>query len=121
MDTATDIENEEQRLIEAIRQSDIGYLDRVLHEELVAMAPNGDIITKAMDLASHRAGEMVVDELRASIEHINVIGDTAVVTVLYHTKGKMLGQPIAGKYKYLRVWKKFGQGFKVIAATCFKV
>lgn len=119
--TASDIEKMEQRLVDAISQSDVAFLDGVLHGDLLAMAPNGDIITKGMDLASHRTGEMVVDELRASIEEVHIIGDTAVVTVVYDTKGKMLGQPIAGKFKYLRVWKKFDDRLKVIAASCFKL
>ena len=39
-----------------------------------------------MDLASHRAGEMEVELLVANFEDIKIIGDIAVVVVVYDTR-----------------------------------
>lgn len=119
--TASEIELMEFELADAIRLNKVNDLKHLLHDELLAIAPNGLTITKEMDLASHAAGEMVVHKLKVTVEETHIIDDTAICTVVYDTKGRMMGEPIAGKFKYLRVWKKFDDGFKVIAASCFKI
>lgn len=111
----------EKRLIQGTKTSDINLLDKILHDDLLFIAPNGQTVTKEMDLASHRSGEMEVVELIASFEDIKIIGDNAVVVVVYDTKGKMLGNPIQGQFRYIRVWKMFADGLKVIGGSCFKV
>lgn len=111
----------ETQLIEAIKTSDIGFLESVLHDDLLFLTPDGSIITKAIDLASHRAGEMIVKEIIATIEEINLIGDTAIAVVVYDTKGTMLGNPIEGKFRYIRIWKQFPDGIKIIGGSCCKI
>lgn len=110
----------EQRLIEAIKSSDVAFLQKVLHDDLLFLAPNGEVITKAMDLASHRAHEMVVDRIISNIEEIRIIEETAVVVVVYDTKGKMLNTPIEGRFRYIRIWKRFADGLKVIGGSCLQ-
>ena len=111
----------EVRLIEAIKQSDIPFLDKTIHDDLLCLGPDGGTITKQMDLDSHKRGDMVVQKLEHQVGDINVIGDTAVSTIIYDTKGSMMGNPIEGKFKYIRVWKQFDDGLKVIAAACFQM
>lgn len=111
----------EHQLIAAICNSNIPFLEQVLHDDLRFMAPNGQVITKAMDLASHRAGEMVVEELIPTLEEITLMENTAIVTVVYATKGSMLGTPIAGKFRYIRFWKQFEDGLKVIGGSCIQL
>lgn len=115
------IEELEVQLMNGIKTSDVDLLDRILHDDLRCMMPDGTIITKAMDLASHRAGNMVVEALIPEIQDISIIDDTALVTIIYKAKGKMLGTPIQGTFKYLRIWKKFDEGFKVIAVSYFQL
>src|SRR5688500_9636767 len=102
----------EDRLLQAIKTSDVSVLDKLLHDELRFIAPNGQTVTKEMDLASHRAGQMTVDELIAKFEDVKLIGDNAIVVVVYETKGTMLGNPIEGKFRYIRIWKSFADGLK---------
>lgn len=111
----------ENQLIEAIKTSDVNSLDRMLHGDLLFIAPNGQTVTKEMDLASHRSGQMEVELLIASYENVKVLGDNAVVVVVYKTKGKMLGTPIEGQFRYIRFWKMFPDGLKVVAGSCFKI
>lgn len=114
----TELEN---KLAEAIKSSDLAFLNKVLHDDLLFLAPSGQMITKAMDLASHRAGEMIVEQLVDRIEEINIIDDTAVVGVVYDTKGSMLGNPIEGQFRYIRIWKQFPDGIKVIGGCCMQL
>ena len=108
----------ENQLLEAIKTSDIDTLDKLLHDDLLFITPDGQVITKQMDLASHRLGTMVVEELVSTIEQINLIENTAIVIVVYETKGKMLGNPIQGRFRYLRNWSIFDGQWKVISGSC---
>src|SRR4051812_9900342 len=105
--TKTEIIGLEKKLVEGIKKSDISFLDKVLHNDLLFMMPDGQIITKAIDLASHSSGEMVVEQLLPTIENIKIIDDTAIVIVVYDTKGILLGNAIQGLFRYIRVWKQF--------------
>lgn len=111
----------EQSLVEAIKDNDVRFLDQALHDDLLFIAPNGQLITKVMDLDSHRAGEMIVEQITVTIEDISIIDDTAIVVIVYDTKGTMLGKPIEGKFKYIRVWKRFAEGFKVVGGSCLRL
>src|SRR5574337_208120 len=110
----------EKALVEAITKSDIPFLEKILHDDLLFLVPDGSVITKEMDLASHRAGEMEVEKIVPMIEDISIMDDTAVAVVVYETKGKMLGHPIEGQFRYIRIWKKFHDGIKVIGGSCFQ-
>jgi ketosteroid isomerase-like protein len=116
-----EITKSEENLLKAIKASDINVLDELLHDDLLFITPDGQTITKVMDLDSHRSGTMIVDEISSNIELINFIEDTAIVVVVIETKGKMLGQPIEGKFRYLRVWKLFSDNWKVIGGSCTKL
>jgi ketosteroid isomerase-like protein len=111
----------EYRLIEAIKTSDINFIENVLHDDLLFIAPNGQVVTKEMDLASHKSGEMTVEQLIPKFEGFNIIGDTAISIVVYDTKGTMLGQPISGRFRYIRTWKVFTDGLKIISGACLQV
>ncbi|PSR54973.1 DUF4440 domain-containing protein [Adhaeribacter arboris] len=111
----------ENKLLQGIKSSDVELLDQMLHDDLLFITPNGQVVTKEMDLASHKAGEMEVEHLLATFEDVKIIGDNAIVVVVYDTKGKMLGNPIQGQFRYIRVWKMFTDGLKVIGGSCFQV
>jgi hypothetical protein len=108
----------ESQLVKGIRTSDISILEPLLHDDLLFVTPSGQVITKEMDLESHKKGEMVVDKLTTEIRQISVIGDTAVVVVKYNTKGIMMGEPVEGQFQFIRVWKQFAEGNKVIGGSC---
>lgn len=111
----------EDELAKAIQSSNNYTLDKLLHTDLLFISPNGETITKEMDLAFHRSGTMVVEELNPAIEQINLIENTAVVVVVYDTKGKMLGNPIQGRFRYIRIWSSFDGNLKVIGGSCIQL
>lgn len=116
-----DIISLEYQLVEAIKTSDTDFLEKILHEDLLFMAPNGMIVTRAMDLASHKAGDMVVISLTPQVEQINLLGENALSVMVYDTKGTMMGQPIEGKFRYIRVWKSGEKGWQVIGGACMQI
>ncbi|REH00062.1 nuclear transport factor 2 family protein [Flavobacterium aquicola] len=114
----SEIVNAENELLSAIKNIDISVLERVLHDNLLFNLPNGQTITKDADLAGYRAGKMKIDFLEASNQVINIIGDSAVVCVSILLKGTYDNSPLDGNYRYIRVWKQFDDGLKVIAGSC---
>lgn len=111
----------EYELIEGIRRSHIPTLERLLHDDLLFLAPDGRMITRKMDLDSHRRGDMVVEALTPAFEDVRIIGDTATVVVVYDTKGAMMGNPIQGRFRYIRMWKEIGGAPKIIGGACFRL
>lgn len=108
----------EEQLLAAMKASDVQALDQLLHDDLLFIIPNGQTITKRMDLDSHRAKQMVVEQLTAHYEQISLINDCAVVTLTLDTKGVMMNERIEGSYRYIRVWKMTGDLCRVIAGSC---
>lgn len=74
-----------------------------------------------MNIDAHRRKEMFVEMPELIIKDIQVINETAVAVVLYKTKVTMLGTPIDGLFRYIRIWKLFDDGLKVIGGSCMQV
>ncbi|MGJ1419522.1 nuclear transport factor 2 family protein [Sphingobacterium spiritivorum] len=113
-----DIENQ---LREAMQKSDVGILDQLLHDDLLFVLSDGEVIKKEMDLETHRSGNLVLEEITSSIDSIKQIGENVVVTLSSKIKGKMLEQNFEGNLRYLRVWKMFDGQLKVIAGSCVAI
>lgn len=111
----------ENSLLEAVKSSDVARLEEMLHEDLLFHLPNGQMLTRAMDLEAHRSGNVLVNTITASDYVVNIIEDTAVVSVLIETAGSLFGQAMAGKFRYIRVWKSYERGLKVIAGSCIQL
>lgn len=110
--------NAEIELLRAIKNADVPVLEKMLHDDLLFNLPDGNTITKELDLNSYRSGKLKVDSLEASDQIINIIEDTAVVAVIISLKGTFDNNPVNGAFRYIRVWKQFGESLKVIAGSC---
>lgn len=117
MTTEEQIKDCEARLLNAIRNIDVPSLDALLHNDLLFMIPSGETITKAMDMAHYRSGKVVIDDIASEDVKVHVIGDTAVVSVIIILKGAYAQYSISGKFRYIRVWKSFANGWQVIAGS----
>ena len=115
--TREEVVDAENKLFSAQLISNVDILDQLLHDDLTGIAPTGQIITKEMDLDSHRAGTMIIEEASTEIEEIKITGDIAVSIVSMKAKGKMMGTPLEGHFRYLRVWKRFDDTLKIVGAS----
>lgn len=115
--TKSDILNQENKLHKAIRDGDIMVLDELLHNDLLFIIPNGEVITKEMDLKTYSDGNMKIDELIPNIEDITIIDDVAVLTLTIELKGSYNNLEFENKYRYIRFWKVFSTGIKVIGGS----
>lgn len=116
-----DIVNAEIELLTAIKNADVAALEKTLHDDLLFNLPDGQTITKEFDLNSYRSGKMKIDALEASDQIINIIGDSAVVSVMISLKGTYDNNAVNGTFRYIRVWKQFGESPKVIAGSCIQL
>jgi hypothetical protein len=107
----------ENELFSAQLSSDVDTLDRLLSDDLIAVAPSGQILTKEMDLNAHREKSMTIEEASSEINDIRLTGDVALSIVTMTAKGKLMGKPLVGRFRYFRVWKCVGQTWKVIGAS----
>ena len=91
--TKNEILNFENRLYEAIKNSDIKELDELLHDDLLFIIPSGEAITKEMDLATYRNGNLKIKELIPNVEELKIIEDIAIITLQMDLKGTSNDEP----------------------------
>ena len=115
--TREEVVEVENRLFSAQLVSDVDVLDQLLHDDLAAVAPNGQIVTKEMDLHAHRSKAMVIEEASTVIDEVRITGDTAISIVTMKAKGKMMGTPLEGQFRYFRVWQRFEGTLKIVGAS----
>ena len=115
--TKEDVAEAENQLFLAQKASDVDTLDQLLYDNLIALTPTGEMLTKEMDLNAHRSKAMIIEEASTEIDEINIIGDTALSVVTMTAKGKVMGTPLAGKFRYFRVWKHINGSLQVIGAS----
>lgn len=111
----------EKQLSEAIKKSDVEILDELLHADLLFVLPSGELVTKQMDLEIHKSGNLLVEEISSSIDSIKLIKDNVVVILSSKIRGQMSEQNFEGQFRYIRVWKMFGNQLKVIAGSCMAI
>lgn len=111
------ITDHENTLLEAMRSNNVVILEQLIHEQLLFNTPDGQTATKAIDIDNYRSGKVKWHTIQPSDRTINIIEDNAVVVVTMEIQGNYCGQEIQGKFRYLRVWKQFDDGWKIIAGS----
>jgi hypothetical protein len=110
------IENE-KKLLDAFKNKDLTVLQELLHDNLLFILPNGLTETKTGVLNNYRSGDTVMASISASDYVISCIDDTVIVSLNLELKGKYFDHVIEAKFRYIRIWKLFGETWKVIAGS----
>lgn len=111
----------EEELRQAMLANDVAKLDLLIDDSLVFICPDGSLATKEMDLAVHRGKLQIMSEITPSEQIVVLYDNLATVTVKMSIKGFFSGVDISGDYRYLRIWKKFGEGFKIVSGCVSKI
>ena len=106
----------ERALQAAMLASDVDGLDRLLHSELLAVGPDGQLADKAMDLEAHRSGAFEIFELIEEEMRLKVVGETALTLVVLAIKGTINGADVSGRYRYTRTWTSAAGEWQVVGA-----
>jgi len=111
----------EEELRQAMLNNNVEKLDELIDDSLVFMIPDGNVATKQMDLLAHRDKIQKISELTASEQIIKFHENFAVVTVKVKLAGIYGKIDISGKYRYLRIWKKISNNWKIVAGSVTQI
>ena len=104
----------EEQLAKAVVRGDREFFERTLAEDFTHTSHTGAFKTKAQWMAEskfsdarQKAGATRYDAFELDQLDVRLYGDTAVVTGRSTPKGTTAkGEPIAGQFRFLRVWAK---------------
>jgi len=100
------IQNLEEKLRQAMLNSDVLALDELIADDLVFTMHTGLVINKQDDLEAHRSGIQQFTTIELDEQQVRHYGDCAVVSVKAGLTGKFNGQPYCATYRFTRVWVK---------------
>ena len=101
-----EIQECEERLKEAMLQSNVSELNELLADDLMFTNHLGQIMTKQDDIEAHRSKELKINELVLTEQKIKTNNNMAVVTVKAHIKGSFNGVTSESDFRFTRVWSK---------------
>ena len=91
--------------------ADIPALDRLIHEDLLFTGPDGQLGTKAADLAAHASGVVRFQEHEPESLAIRRVGDDVAITALRARLAVEVGGTVMrGTWRYTRVWARSATG-----------
>jgi hypothetical protein len=118
----SEIEDHEEQLRQAMLNSDVGRLERLLSPSLIFTNQDGTRLTKEDDLATHRSGNLKIETLEQVGEvTIRLLGDTAIVCLNAALTGSYAEQPFGGTFAYSRIWYRQAGAWQVEMAHCSQV
>jgi ketosteroid isomerase-like protein len=116
-DIEAEIERLEERLRTAMETSNVAELDALIDDRLMFVGPDGLVYDKEDDLGLHRSGEQQLTRVELRNLAIEVHGATAITIVESELAGVFKGESFAGRYRYLRVWSRSDDGWRIIAGS----
>lgn len=108
----------EERFLQAFRDLNTNELIGFIHDRLIYKDPSGKILTKQMDLEAFQSANLSIESLACLDRKIELFDkEVAIVCTTLHLKASAGSHPIDGRTRFLRTWKKFEDGWKIIAAS----
>ena len=87
--------------------ADVGELDRLIAEDLLFTGPDGQLGSKAQDLAAHGSGVVRIREHEPTELRIRRVGeDVAIVALRTRLVVEVNGAAVRGTFRYTRVWAR---------------
>lgn len=108
----------EERLRQAMLQSDVSALDELIHDDLAFVNHFGHILTKTDDLEAHRSGVMNFTHIEFLEQKITILESTAITITRAALRGNAGGNPIQEEMCYTRIWLINADKAKVISGHC---
>ena len=106
----------EDRLQAVVAAGDAVGLALALHDDLLATAPDGAVVTKAEDVEGYASGAFRVASYRQLRRHTLLRGGTAVTLVRAHVTGRAGDQDFDVVMDYTRAWVHEDGRWQVLAA-----
>jgi ketosteroid isomerase-like protein len=101
----------EARLRTAQLAADVQELGQLIDDDLLFTGPDGQLGTKAQDLAAHGSGAVRFREHEPEELRVRRVGsDVAVVALRARLAVEVAGSVVRGTYRYTRVWSRGKDG-----------
>ena len=101
----------ETRMRSAQLDADVRELDRLISDDLLFTGPDGQIGTKAQDLAAHSAAVVRFHEHEPEELRVRRVGsDVAVTALRARLAVEVNGLIVRGTFRYTRVWAREPDG-----------
>ncbi|MDP9049618.1 MAG: nuclear transport factor 2 family protein [Acidobacteriota bacterium] len=94
----------------AVMNGDADAMDKLLSEDYVGITMAGQVVTKSQQLDRMRKRSLVVAKMEFEDVKVKLIGSTAIVTCLGEVEGTNDGDPMHGKFRYIRVYSRLPNG-----------
>jgi ketosteroid isomerase-like protein len=100
------IEALEQQWRSAQLNDDVAAMDKLLSDDFLGITANGEVVTKEQFLDRMRNRVLTISTMEMSEQKIKLVGQVAIVTSLAQVDGTSDGQPLAGRFRYTRVYQR---------------
>lgn len=110
------LDEAESEFLRAFGVNDIDGLDSILHADVEFVGPDGSIIDKDADMASHRAGDLEIESVDELSRRVQIIGGIGITRVKLHIKASVGGSPLDEVLMYSRTWLNQNGRWSIIAA-----
>lgn len=105
----------EAQLRRAQLDADVATLDRLISDDLLFTGPDGQLGTKAQDLAAHDAGVVRFRAHEPEELRVRRVGsDVAVVALRVQLAVEVGGTLVRGTYRYTRIWAREADAWRVV-------
>ncbi len=113
----------EEQLRSAQLSADVSALDLLIADQLLFTGPDGQLGTKAQDLAAHGSGAVRFHSHEPEELHIRRVGpDVAVTALRARLAVEVSGNVVRGTYRYTRVWaREGGEPWRVVGGHVSEV
>lgn len=110
------IDQLEEQWRTAVLHADSTAMDALLADDFMAITSSGTLQTKDEALANLRSGRTRITVLNVSDRKVRFYGRTALVISLAEVQGTTPEGPIAGSFRYTRVYVRNPQGeWKIVS------
>ncbi|MBB6236466.1 hypothetical protein HDC90_001078 [Pedobacter sp. AK013] len=115
------IANLEEKLLDGFKKTDLSTLDLLFADGMLFHDQYGNVLDKEMDMDAYRTGMIKITKINVSKREIRVFESIVIVSASLFIKGKYADILLNGKYRWLRVWGKVKEDWKVISASCTSI
>jgi ketosteroid isomerase-like protein len=119
--TEQEIRDIERAFAQAMKQRDIAFLDRLLSDEVIFTNFQGNLTSKAQDLAPFESGDLAITTYEAEDLMIRSYGSTAIANLGLKIEGTFRNEAFSGRYRYTRIYLKQNEQWQVIAAHATEI
>jgi ketosteroid isomerase-like protein len=119
---ADEVRKLEQKLDEAVIKGDVEFFKRVLADNFTHTSQSGRTRTREQWLSGRKPGVSSYTALNTDSLDVRLLGHAALVTGRISPEGtESDGSPIEGSYRFIRVWEKRGDDWRLVTFQGTKV